>query len=127
MDNTSFDIINGIRWKDKNSEKFSDVFEIDLSFTQLCNHLKSHKQNIFSRDMPLVCAKFPCESIMYVDYSNSYKNTQQYEIQSAYSEHTCFSIFIACCYYQSGLSDGLENAAVTITSESSDHLVLLHF
>ena len=40
---------------------------------------------------------------------------------NAYFGHTCFSIFNACCYYQNGLSDGLENVPVTITSESSDH------
>ena len=39
----------------------------------------------------------------------------------AYFGHTCFSIFNACYYYQNGLSDGLENVPVTITSESSDH------
>lgn len=64
---------------------------------------------------------------MYVDYSNSYKNAQQDEIESAYTEHTCFSISIACCYYQSGLNYGSKNVSVTITSESSDPLVLLHF
>ena len=39
----------------------------------------------------------------------------------AYFGHTCFSIFNACYYYQNGLSDGLEDVPVTITSESSDH------
>ena len=58
---------------------------------------------------------------MHVDYSESYKNAQQDEIKRPNIGHTCFSIFTACCYYQSGLSDGLENVQVTITSESSDH------
>ena len=58
---------------------------------------------------------------MHVDYSESYENAQQDEIQSAYFGHTCFIILTACCYYRSGLSDGLENVPVSITSELSDH------
>ena len=51
------------------------------------------------------------------DYSESCKNAQQNEIQSAYFGHTCFTIFTACCYYGSGLSDGLENVPVMMTRE----------
>ena len=65
--------------------------------------------------------------MMHIDYSESYKCTQQDEIQSAYSGHTCFNIFTACCYYQSGLSDGLKKVPVTITSESSDHFRITTF
>ena len=49
------------------------------------------------------------------DYSESYKNAQQNKIQSAYFGHTFFTIFTACCYHGSGLSDGLENVLVMIT------------
>ena len=45
-------IINGNRGKGVDAEKFSDVFEIDLSLTQSYNYLKSHKQYILSRDFP---------------------------------------------------------------------------
>ena len=61
------------------------------------------------------------EIIMHVDYSESYKNAQQDEIQSAYFGHTCFSLFTACCYYRNKNSLLLENVPITITSESSDH------
>ena len=59
--------------------------------------------------------------MMHVDYSESYKNAQQDEIQSAYFSHTCFSLFTAFCYYRSINSSHLENVPITITSESSDH------
>ena len=81
MDNTSFDIISGVRWKDKNSEKFSDVFEIDLSFTQLCNHLKSRKQNIFNRDIPYgSCLCKICENavLMVEGISKTLKNDMKH-------------------------------------------------
>ena len=46
------EIMNGIRGKEVNTERFSYVFEIDLSFIQLYNYLKRHKQYIFNRDIP---------------------------------------------------------------------------
>ena len=36
--------------------------------------------------------------LIYADYSESYKNKQQREIQSAYFDHTRFNIFTACFY-----------------------------
>ena len=60
------------------------------------------------------------ELLMHVDYSESYVNTQQQEIQSAYFGHSTFSIFTACCYLRR--EDGkLVNENVTIVSEASDH------
>ena len=36
--------------------------------------------------------------LVHIDYSESYENKQQREIQSAYFGQTTFSIFTACCY-----------------------------
>ena len=38
------------------------------------------------------------EVLFHVDYSESYENKPQREIQSDYFGHTRFSIFAACCY-----------------------------
>ena len=57
---------------------------------------------------------------MQIDYSESYKNAEQNEIQSAYFGHSCFSIFTACCYYRTEEGE-LMTYPVTITSTSSDH------
>ena len=58
---------------------------------------------------------------MHIEYSESDKNAQQNEIQSAYFGQNCLSILTACCYYRRELSDGLENIPVTIARDSSDH------
>ena len=60
------------------------------------------------------------ESIINVDYSESYSNKQQDEGQSAYFGNTNFSLFTACGYYHS--SDGeLCKVPITVVSESNDH------
>ena len=39
------------------------------------------------------------DAIFHVDYSESYKNKQQDEIQSAYFGQSIFSLFTACVYH----------------------------
>lgn len=59
------------------------------------------------------------EVILHVDYSESYKNRQQDEIQSAYFGQSSFSLFTACVYYNNNGS--LMKKPITVVSESSDH------
>lgn len=55
-----------------------------------------------------------------MDYAESYKNSQQNEIQSAYFGNSTFSIFTACCYSRS--PDGsLKKDSIVVISESKDH------
>ena len=60
------------------------------------------------------------EVILHVDYSESYNNTQQEEIQSAYFGNSTFSIFTACGYI---LNNGreLSKRSVAVIGETSDH------
>ena len=60
------------------------------------------------------------EVILRVDYSESYNNTQQDEIQSACFGNSTFSIFTACGYI---LNNGRESSerSVTVVGESSGH------
>ena len=60
------------------------------------------------------------EAILYVDYSEFYKNKQQYEIQSAYFGQSTFSIFTACVYRVDDCGD-IVKRPITVVSESSDH------
>ena len=60
------------------------------------------------------------EILIHVDYSESYENKQQREIQSTYFGHTTFSIFTACCYLRDA-EDKVICESVTITSELPDH------
>ena len=60
------------------------------------------------------------ELLIHVDYSETYNNKQQWEIQSAYFGHASFSIFTACCYFKDE-SNAINKEAITVTSETSDH------
>lgn len=73
------------------------------------NHYNDLKNNLGKNDI-----------LVHVDYSESYENKQQREIQSAYFGHTTFSIFTACCYLRDN-ENNLVCESVTITSELPDH------
>ena len=60
--------------------------------------------------------------LVHVDYVESYKSSQQNEIQSVYLGNTTFSIFTACCYTKSLDDDGgLKKDSIVVISESKDH------
>ena len=59
------------------------------------------------------------EALLQVDYSESYKNKQQNEIQSAYFGQTSFSLFTACVYYVDE-KKSLGKRPVCVVSESND-------
>ena len=88
--------------------------------------MKSLKQYVFrkrSQAASLTEAKSNLQEghlLIQIDYSESYKNAEQNEIQSTYFRRSCFSIFTACCYYRTEEGE-LMTYPVTITSESSDH------
>ena len=60
------------------------------------------------------------EILIHIDYSESYENKQQQEIQGTYFGHTTFSIFTACRYLRDA-EDKVICESVTITSELPDH------
>ena len=59
------------------------------------------------------------ELLIHVDYSESYGNKQQREIQSVYFGHTRFSIFTMCCHLRDA-KNKMICESITI-SELSDH------
>ena len=60
------------------------------------------------------------EVLIHVDYSESYENKQQREIQSVYFGHTKFSIFTVRCYVRDA-ENKMICESVMISSELSDH------
>ena len=56
-----------------------------------------------------------------VDYAESYKNSQQNEIQSAYFGNSTFSTFTACCYTTSLDNGGLKKNSIIGIKESKEH------
>ena len=61
------------------------------------------------------------EALIHVDCSESYNNTQQDEIQSAYFGQLNFSIFTSCSYYREAEQGNLAKIPIAVISESSDH------
>ena len=62
----------------------------------------------------------PGEALIHIDYSESYENKQQHEIQSAYFGQSTFSLFTACIYHLDSIGD-LVKRPITVVSESSGH------
>ena len=60
----------------------------------------------------------PGESLINVDYSESYSNSQQDEVHSAYFGQQNFSIFTSCSYYP---RDNLTKVPMVVIRESNDH------
>ena len=59
--------------------------------------------------------------LVHVDHAESYKNSQQNKIQSAYFGNNTFSIFTAC-YYTKLLEDGgLKKFSIVVDSERKEH------
>ena len=62
------------------------------------------------------------ELLVHIDFAESYQNTQQDEIQSAYFGNPTFSIFTACCYTKSLDNDeSLKKDSMVVISESREH------
>ena len=60
--------------------------------------------------------------LVHLDYPESYKSSQQNEIQSAYFGNTIFKIFTACCYTKPLDDDGdLKKDSIIVISEDKDH------
>lgn len=69
------------------------------------------------------------EILMRVDFSESFKNANQDEIQSASFGQACFSIFTACVYVTSRESNEIPNIPIIVTTDTSNehsHIKSLH-
>ena len=63
----------------------------------------------------------PGEALIYVDYTESYSNLKQDEVQSAYFGQQNFSIFTSCSYYRNSGKDNLTKVPMAVISKSNDH------
>ena len=68
------------------------------------------------------------EAFIYVDYSESYNNVQQCEIQGAYFAQQNVSVFISCSLYYNEVEQGnLAKIPIAVISKSSDHSQIAAF
>ena len=58
--------------------------------------------------------------LVHVDFTESYRNDQQNEIQSAYFGNQSSSLFTSC-YYFIGATSEIRNKCVVVVTENSDH------
>ena len=63
----------------------------------------------------------PAEVFIHVNYSESYSNSQQDEVQFAYFGQQNFSVFTSCSYYRDDGEDNLTKVPIAVISESNDH------
>ena len=61
------------------------------------------------------------EALIHVDYSESYNNTKQDEIQSGYFGQQNVTIFTSCSYYREAEQGKLAKIPIAMISESSGH------
>ena len=59
------------------------------------------------------------DDLLHVDFSKSYKNVIQDEIQSTYLGKSSFSIFTACAY--TCTNEEIRNIPITVTTESNEN------
>ena len=67
------------------------------------------------------------EALIHVDYSESYNNAQQDEIQSVYFDQLNFSIFTSRSYCHEAEQGDLAKIPIAVISESSDHSQIATF
>ena len=103
--------------------KITQTFEetvnlLKESIEELKHHiLRKRIQNSCCQNMKATLA--PDDLLIHVDFSESYKNQQQNEIQSAYFGNTTFSLFTACAYFRYSTDDHASHHCIAIVIESS--------
>ena len=92
-------------WVDKNTEKWNSTI------LTIKTHIYRKRKQMTSYNQQKLDLK-PGETLIHVDYSESYSNSQQDEVQSAYFGQQNFSIFTSCSYYRN---------SGEVISESNNH------
>ena len=84
-------------------------------------NLKQHIHRMRIQLFCLNCIKEDLKStvLLHVDFSESYKNANQDEIQSTYFRQSWFLIFTACAYTCTNMEN--RTISITVTTESNEH------
>ena len=61
------------------------------------------------------------QTLVHVDYAESYKNSQLNEIQIANFGNSAFGTFTACCYKNSLDNGGLKKDSIVVVNDSKEH------
>ena len=100
-----------------------DLEDANDLWKQAIPKLKSHIYRKRKQVMALESAKRNLsrdEILIHCDFSQSYKNNEQDEIQSAYFGYESFSLFTSCVYYKDK-DDELKTMPITVTTEGNEH------
>lgn len=125
---SSSDEISYLKWVkiEKKVTKATISLRRDKAWEAWCDTIKELKCHIYRKRRQveyynhLKASMTKHECLIHVDYSESYSNKQQGEIQSAYFGHSNFSIFTACGYFRTDEGSDLTKIPITIVSEAND-------
>ena len=111
--------------ENKNMKKIEMTLKCDKAVKTWTSSVVNLKQHIHRKRIQVFCLNSIKEDLkntdilLHVDFSGSYKNANQDEIQSAYFGQSSFSIFTACaCTCTNG---EIRTIPITVTTESNDH------
>ena len=125
-ENTTISFLNWQR-VDKNIAKINQSLSFDQATEKwnstiltIKKHIYRKRKQVASYNQQKLDLKSG-EALIHVDYSKSYSNSQQDEVQSAYFGQQNFSIFTSCSYYRDSGEVSLTKVPLVVTSESNDH------
>ena len=112
---------------DKNIAKINQSLSFDQAIEKwnsailtIKKHIYRKRKQVASYNQQKLDLK-PGEALIHVDYSESYSNSQQDEVQSAYFGQQNFSISTSCSYYRGSGEDNLTKVPMAVISESNHH------
>jgi len=118
-----------LKWvrEKKNIEKIETTITFDEAIKIWKTSVISLKQHIHRKRIQVFCLNSikeelkRTEVLLHVDFSESCKNSNQDEIQSAYFGQSCFSIFTACAYTSYINDELVQTIPITVTTDSNEH------
>ena len=106
-------------------EKTEMTLKCDEAIKTWTSSVVNLKQHIHTKRIQVFCLNSIKEDLkntdvlLHVDFSESYKNANQDEIQSAYFGQSSFSIFTACAYRST--NGEIRTIPITVPTESNEH------
>ena len=121
------------QWVDKKIAKINQSLSFDQAIVKRMEFYYTIEKHIYLRRKQVACYNQqkldlkPGETLIHVDNSESYRNSQQDEVQSAYFGQQNFSIFTSCSNYRDSGEDNLTKVPMAVISESNHHSTIAAF